>query len=453
MSVCVNGKSVNCNAQVKHKNTSRNFSALPSIDDCHVGPHPKSNWLIPNVLLAGAYPGSKKKQEHLDKIKAVLDAGVTTFVCLIDKKELKQFKPYKEDAKRLAGERQLQFLWAGIPVGGVADEKIARSAAENIIRKLKAGEVCYVHCWGGNGRTGTILSIVLARLYGIDPQKAIRHFQNSHAKRRVLVNQFPEAACQETQAKSLGREPQGEGQGAADDLPELVYPLTETTSAYANGMSMNHSANALGKYVSHRFLVLPSIDNCHVGPLSKSNWVIPGALLAGAYPGSQLKYEHLDKISSLLDAGVTTFVCLVEKTQLKRFNPYKEDAKRLAGNRRLQFFWADIPDLGVAKDKVARSAAETIIRKLKAGEICYVHCWGGNGRTGTILSIVLARLYGIDPQKAIQHFQASHAKRKLIVNTFPESYRQEEQAKLLGREAQGEGQGSADDLPELAYPL
>merc|ERR1712118_75139 len=79
-----------------------------------------------------------------------------------------------------------------------------------------------------------------------------------------------------------------------------------------------------------------------------------------------------------------------------------------------QFFWADIPDLGVAKDKAARSAAETIIRKLKAGEICYVHCWGGNGRTGTILSIVLARLYASTHRKQYSTFRLRMQRENLL---------------------------------------
>eukprot|EP00931_Biecheleriopsis_adriatica_P068971 TRINITY_DN42864_c0_g1_i1.p1 TRINITY_DN42864_c0_g1~~TRINITY_DN42864_c0_g1_i1.p1 ORF type:complete len:314 (+),score=71.35 TRINITY_DN42864_c0_g1_i1:88-1029(+) len=209
-----------------------------------------------------------------------------------------------------------------------------------------------------------------------------------------------------------------------------------------------------------KFVALPSIEHCGAGPHEKSNWLIPDALLAGAYPGSKDEPEHSAMIKQIIDAGVTTFVCLMEKPQLKghkhppyAFKPYKEEAKQLAGERRLQFLLAEIPDGHVAADKVARSAAETIIRHLKAGEVCYVHCWGGNGRTGTICSIVLARLYNIEPSKAIQHFQASHAQRKIIVNRFPESKSQKEQVELLGNEKQGEGEGAADDLPELIYPL
>jgi len=195
--------------------------------------------------------------------------------------------------------------------------------------------------------------------------------------------------------------------------------------------------------------VLPSISDCHLGPISTSNWLIPGALLAGAYPGARCDREHSETIAKVLGEGIDTFVCLIEKRQLKNFNPYKEKAMELAGARQLDFFWAEIEDFNIAEDKVARSAAETIIRAVKAGRVCYVHCWGGTGRTGTICSIVLGRLYGIAPEKAITHFQASHRKRTARKNAFPEAASQLQQALRLGRETQGSGEGAADDLPTL----
>lgn len=47
-------------------------------------------------------------------------------------------------------------------------------------------------------------------------------------------------------------------------------------------------------------------------PTSSSYWVVPGLLLAGAYPGDPASGEHQAKVQSLLGAGIRTFVNLME---------------------------------------------------------------------------------------------------------------------------------------------
>ena len=95
------------------------------------------------------------------------------------------------------------------------------------------------------------------------------------------------------------------------------------------------------------------------GPTPNSNWVIPGKLIAGAYPGSsESASKHRETITSILDAGtvfmhvvylcacsyiviglllilmllcfvgVTTIVCLMSEEELARFEPYKEIASQ-----------------------------------------------------------------------------------------------------------------------------
>eukprot|EP01035_Chromulina_nebulosa_P025258 gene25258-32959_t len=48
----------------------------------------------------------------------------------------------------------------------------------------------------------------------------------------------------------------------------------------------------------------------YIGPTPESNWVIPGVLLVGAYPASQDDAETLDLLTSILQLGITKFVCL-----------------------------------------------------------------------------------------------------------------------------------------------
>ena len=65
-----------------------------------------------------------------------------------------------------------------------------------------------------------------------------------------------------------------------------------------------------------------------MAPTSSSYWVVPGLLLAGAYPGSPDPEEHRAKIKALLDAGIRAFVNLMEETETnlagQLFVPYDD---------------------------------------------------------------------------------------------------------------------------------
>ena len=42
------------------------------------------------------------------------------------------------------------------------------------------GEVIYLHCWGGHGRAGTVGSIVLGLLYGLNGNQAMKYIQGNY---------------------------------------------------------------------------------------------------------------------------------------------------------------------------------------------------------------------------------------------------------------------------------
>eukprot|EP00667_Euglena_gracilis_P017218 EG_transcript_18110 len=197
---------------------------------------------------------------------------------------------------------------------------------------------------------------------------------------------------------------------------------------------------------------LPAIETGqYFGPHSTCNWVIPGRLLAGAFPGDLQEPQHTERVRACLDSGVRTFVCLQPLAELARFNPYPHIARALLGPSaaEVEFLHAPIPDGHVAPDARVRAAAETVIARLLAHRIVYLHCWGGHGRTGTVASIVLGRLYGCPPEAAVGHFQASHRCRRPPRGHFPHSERQLQQVFRLGAEALGSGEGAMDLLPVL----
>mgnify|MGYP003385817173 CR=1 FL=1 len=50
--------------------------------DRYCGPTPESNWILPGVMLVGAYPASNDDNETFDLISSILLLGISKFVCL-----------------------------------------------------------------------------------------------------------------------------------------------------------------------------------------------------------------------------------------------------------------------------------------------------------------------------------------------------------------------------------
>ena len=61
-----------------------------------------------------------------------------------------------------------------------------RELTGDIARRVEAGEVLYVHCWGGRGRAGTVGACLLASLYGVDAEQALARVQRAYNTRGEL---------------------------------------------------------------------------------------------------------------------------------------------------------------------------------------------------------------------------------------------------------------------------
>jgi protein-tyrosine phosphatase len=130
-------------------------------------------------------------------------------------------------------------------------------------------------------------------------------------------------------------------------------------------------------------------------PPHDSFWVIPGRLLAGPYPGSTSPDEAAQKVRDLEATGVTLFVDLTEDHELE---PYAECCAR-ARHVRLPIRDVDIPT-----EARMREIIETIREGVERGDVVYVHCWGGVGRTGTVIGCFM-REDGLDPPAVLERIR------------------------------------------------
>lgn len=132
-------------------------------------------------------------------------------------------------------------------------------------------------------------------------------------------------------------------------------------------------------------------------PFERSYWVIPGKLLAGCYPGDLDARDAAARLAGLLDVGIRCVVALTEVTEGghdgKPFAPYEPILKALAKARgvRVKVERHAIRDMGVPTLDEMRRTLDAIDAHVEAGKPVYVHCWGGYGRTGTVVGCWLAR--------------------------------------------------------------
>jgi ADP-ribosyl-[dinitrogen reductase] hydrolase len=136
---------------------------------------------------------------------------------------------------------------------------------------------------------------------------------------------------------------------------------------------------------------LPSI------PLPRSYGVVPGLFLAGAFPGSRDPDKTGQLIQNLLQCGIRQIINLMEETELdhdlKSFFPYQKLFYETAKKMGLDVQWARMPirDLSVPTPQTMRSILDAIDTSITQGRPVYVHCWGGVGRTGTMVGCYLVR--------------------------------------------------------------
>jgi ADP-ribosyl-[dinitrogen reductase] hydrolase len=113
-----------------------------------------------------------------------------------------------------------------------------------------------------------------------------------------------------------------------------------------------------------------------------------GRILAGEYPGHRNDPAATRrKLSLLVDAGIGTIIDLTDDAD--RLHPYAADLEAIAAARGIEVRRVShpIPDLGVTTPDHYERIVADISQALAIGRKVYVHCWGGVGRTGTVVGI------------------------------------------------------------------
>jgi ribA/ribD-fused uncharacterized protein len=136
-----------------------------------------ASFFIKNRALFGSFPTQESVVE-LEK------EGVRHFVNLTHSHERK-ITPYKTN-----------YNYISFPI---ADHRVPENTHEfavfiirlsHIILSLKNGEMLYLHCKGGHGRSGVVVSVILCHLFGLSPQQALQYTTKYHSKRLIMRDKW-----------------------------------------------------------------------------------------------------------------------------------------------------------------------------------------------------------------------------------------------------------------------
>lgn len=141
-------------------------------------PFPQSYWVEPTLLCAGHYPGDRNPDTRDAKLMGLVHARIRRVVNLIPENETGRdgipFDPYAALLQRFAKEQHFDVdcVRFGFPDGGIPPVPLMKTILDTIDASIAAREAIYVHCWGGHGRTSTVVGCFLVR-HGATPNVAI----------------------------------------------------------------------------------------------------------------------------------------------------------------------------------------------------------------------------------------------------------------------------------------
>ena len=144
------------------------MTALPSNSSWRSGPHYLVSSRLdsadyPGLVIAGEYPGAPDPEAARARVRAHLAAGVRTFVDLTEEGEL---APYAGLVAHEAARLGVEAAHVRVPIRDVdvpSSPDVTARALDVVEAAAADRPAVYVHCWGGVGRTGTVVGCLLRR--------------------------------------------------------------------------------------------------------------------------------------------------------------------------------------------------------------------------------------------------------------------------------------------------
>lgn len=154
----------------------------------------------------------------------------------------------------------------------------------------------------------------------------------------------------------------------------------------------------------HRAILPKVLDHTHRQHPNNTYWVVPDSLMAGEYPGDPDPDVAKRKLSCLLKQGLSAFLDLTEAGELLPYEPMLAELAQQAGvdvrYRRMPIRDVDVPDQPQEMRNILNQVEQWRFEHRRV----YVHCWGGVGRTGTVVGCYLVD-DGMPGEVALDHIR------------------------------------------------
>lgn len=311
-------------------------------------PHPRTYWVQEGEFLAGCYPATAFFDETVQHLANLISAGVRCFIDLTNEGEVDPHEQYQDILQQMSLDTGIGTVYHHFPVEDlyITTEQAMQAVLDCIDHSIYENQQpVYVHCRLGIGRTGMAVGCWL-----------IRH-QKATAENVLDVI-----------ARLRRNEP----------TRHIRSPETQTQIDFVRRWQQNFTST--------------KGENMKPTPYPRSYWVYEDKLLAGFYPGSDDPVIMHEKLSALLDAGIRCVVNLMEAHEVdhhgKLFVRYAPVLEKLAEQRgeKVSYHNFPIPDQDITTPENMQQIIATINHAIfEQNTPVYVHCWGGKGRTGTVV--------------------------------------------------------------------
>lgn len=126
-------------------------------------------------------------------------------------------------------------------------------------------------------------------------------------------------------------------------------------------------------------------------PIPDCYWVEPDHFMAGEYPGHPIHAQAVQRISAFLEAGFNTFFDLTQEGELEPYEPLLYEPFRNRPESPITYQRFPISDYGLPAKVHMINILDSIDSVIANNRKLYLHCWGGVGRTGTVVGCYLVR--------------------------------------------------------------
>ena len=135
------------------------------------------SFFIDKKALFGGYPGYNSKELE--------ELGVEYFVDLTTSEEKSKLNVYTTDKTFIQYEIIDRFIPKDLPLFSNLIVVVS-----HIIKNLKDGQYIYIHCKGGHGRAGLVVSCILCYFYNYSSKEAMMLTNESHNNRKIMKDRW-----------------------------------------------------------------------------------------------------------------------------------------------------------------------------------------------------------------------------------------------------------------------